>query len=201
VIRLLLLLMALVAAPAHAQPSSPVPGSGEILRGTFVQERHLQGFKAPIRSDGTFTLAIGRGLIWHVERPFQVTTVITPGALVQYSSGAETLRLPTSRIPALGRLYDMLGSALAADWRALEDEFTVSRQQEGGTQVVTLVPRGGIDSAAPVKSITARTAHFIEQVEIERPSGDRDRLLFTDQSLSGGGLREREAELFTQAPR
>ena len=194
-IRLLLLLAALAcAAPAQAQPA------GEpVLRGTFVQERHLQGFSAPIRSEGRFVLAAGRGLIWQLERPFNVTTVITPGALVQYANGAETLRLPTSRIPALGRLYDMLGGALAADWRGLEDEFTVTRRQDGAAQQVFLVPKGPVDPASPIKSITARTARFIEQVVIERPSGDVDRLDFGNQVLSHGAPSAEEAALLAQA--
>jgi len=127
--------------------------------------------------------------------------VITPGALVQYTNGTETLRLPTTRIPALGRLYDMLGSGLAGDWRRLEDEFTVTRQQAGETQQIALVPRGAVDPAAPVKAITARVSRFIEQVVLERPSGDVDRLSFSGQVLSAGDVTAAEATLLAQAAR
>ncbi len=201
-IRILLLLAALLSpAAAGAQPATGTLAGGEILRGGFAQERHLQGFAAPIRSQGTFVLIAGRGLIWQLERPFKVTTVITPAGLVQYTNGAETLRLPTSRVPALGRLYDMLGSALAGDWRGLEDEFAVARRAEGDAQIVTLVPRGAVDPAAPVKAITARVSRFIEQVAIERPSGDVDRIAFTDPVLSTGAPAADEAALLAQAAR
>src|SRR5215475_1777275 len=61
----------------------PVEGTarlreGQILRGHFEQERHLEGFQAPVKSTGTFLLVPGRGLVWRTEAPFAVTTVISP---------------------------------------------------------------------------------------------------------------------------
>jgi hypothetical protein len=202
VIRLSLLVIALLMAPpAAAQPATGSIPAGDILRGVFVQERHLQGFGAPIRSSGNFILVPGRGLIWQLEQPFKVTTVITPGTLVQYTDDVETLRLPTRRIPALGRLYDMLSSAMAGDWRDLENDFTVTRQAAGPGQQVTLVPRGTVDAGSPIKVIRARAATFVEQVEIERPSGDVDRIAFAEQTLAAGPPAPREAALFDQASR
>ena len=111
------LFLLLLSVVAQAEPAALK--AGDVLRGRFVQERHMQGFAKPIRSEGTFLVAPGRGLIWRAESPFAVTTVVTPSGLVQSVNGAETTRLAAARLPFLTRLYDMMGGALAGDWQAL----------------------------------------------------------------------------------
>jgi len=105
--------------PLSLQAAGPEGGlqAGQVLRGRFVQERHLQGFNAPLRSEGRFVLAAGKGLIWRAEKPFAVTTAISPAGLAQEVGGNETMRLPSSRLPFLSRLYDMLGGALGVTGR------------------------------------------------------------------------------------
>ncbi len=76
----LLALLALLA-PYVALAAGPSQGlaADEVLRGSFAQQRQLSGFKTPLRTEGRFVLAPVRGLIWQAEKPFAVTTVITPG--------------------------------------------------------------------------------------------------------------------------
>ena len=178
----------LVAVAARAETLKP----GDVLRGHFVQERHMQGFAHPIRSEGAFVVAPGRGLIWRAETPFAVTTVVTPAGLVQSVDGAETTRLAAGRLPFLTRLYDMMAGALAGDWRALEGAFAVTRT--AGT--VTLAPlRADDPAAAQIAGITARLGRFVDQVEISKPNGDFDRLTFSDQVLDAAPLDAAEAAM------
>jgi hypothetical protein len=101
--------------------------SGEILRGRFVQERQLAGFAKPLRTTGTFALVPGRGLIWRALTPFQDTTVITPDGILGQVNGRETMRLPASRVPGLGHLYEVLGGAVSGNTAPLEQTFDVKR--------------------------------------------------------------------------
>lgn len=182
------LILLLTAASAQAEPA--VLTSGDVLRGRFVQERHMQGFANPIRSEGAFVVAPGRGLIWRAETPFAVTTVVTPTGLVQSVAGAETTRLPASRLPFLSKLYDMMAGALAGDWKALEGSFTVNR----GAGTVLLNPlRADDPTAAQILSISARMSRFVDEVEIKKPNGDFDRLVFKDQALNTQPLDAAEA--------
>ncbi|CAA7626550.1 outer membrane lipoprotein carrier protein LolA [Magnetospirillum sp. UT-4] len=188
-IRLILLLLVL-AVPARADEILLKPG--EVLRGHFVQERHLEGFKAPIRSQGRFTVVPGQGLIWRAETPFAVTTVVSPAGVVQSVAGTETTRLSAARLPVLARLYDMMAGALAGDWGALERGFTVSR----AGAAITLTPRGSDESAAQqISAIRARMGRYVERVEIVRPNGDFDRLTFFEQVVSASPLTADEAAL------
>ena len=81
------LILALVCLPGMA--SAQTLEVGQVLRGHFVQERHLKGFNAPLRTEGSFVLAPGKGLIWRAEKPFAVTTVITAAGRKKAASIAQ----------------------------------------------------------------------------------------------------------------
>ena len=161
---------------------------GQILRGRFVQTRTLQGFTRPLVSEGHFVLAPGRGLIWRAETPFAVTTLISSAGIVQQMQGSETLRLPASRMPMLGRLYDMLGGAMSGDWQALEGDFSVERSGDTASWQVTLTPRHADAVGMPFSAIQATGGCLVEAVVLLKPGGDADRLRFVDQALTTGPL-------------
>jgi hypothetical protein len=191
---LILLLACLAVTTAQAAGPHGTVVEGQVLRGRFVQERHLQGFAAPLRSEGSFTLAPGRGLIWRMEKPFAVTTVITVGGLVQETGGTETMRLPAARLPFLSRLYDMLEGALAGNWQPLGRDFQVTQTGDEGHWRVELTPRGGEDPVTmPFRSIAAAGSRFVDRVDMTKPGGDYDRLVFQDQVLTPGPLAADEA--------
>jgi len=181
---LLLMLLAVVTArPAPA--ADPVRlAEGQLLRGRFVQERVLKGFNAPLKSEGRFLLAPGRGLIWRVEKPFAITTVMNPGGLMQEVRGTETMRLPAAKLPFMSRMYAMLGGALTGDWKALDGVFTVAHESGASGWSLLLTPLKADDPAMPIRRIDVRGNRFVETVDIVKPDGDSDRLTFLDQALS-----------------
>lgn len=169
---------------------------GEILRGSFVQERVLQGFEAPLRSEGRFVLAPGKGLIWRAEKPFAITTLMTAKGLAQQSDGSTTLNLPASRAPFMAGLYDMLTGALAGDWRGLERDFVVEKSETAGKWHLRLNPRDDAPTASmPIVEIRVEGGEFVDAVEIEKQGGDIDRLKFTGQQRQAGSLAADELAL------
>ncbi|MEA2756038.1 MAG: hypothetical protein QOJ54_2327 [Aliidongia sp.] len=195
--RLLLGLLALtsvLALAAWADGPDRTIAAGAVLRGGFVQERRLKGFNAPLRSDGHFVLVPGRGLIWSVEKPFAITTVITSAGLVQQVGGSETLHLAAARLPLLSHLYDMLGGALGGDWQALNADFKVERSGDAAHWQIHLTPRKTGDALAmPFASITASGGRFVDTIEMTKPDGDADVLTFRDQTLNDTPLSAAEA--------
>jgi hypothetical protein len=198
--RWLVLLFCLTPWLAQAAGPNEALQPGQVLRGRFVQERHLQGFTAPLKTEGHFLLAPGKGLIWRAETPFAVTTVISAAGLVQEVNGTQTMRLPASRLPFLARLYDMLGGALAGDWRGLEGDFVVTRSGGDQAWTVALTPRKAADAMTmPFAAITARGGRFVDGVKMAKPDGDSDDLAFLDQTLSAAPLTGDEAAALESA--
>ena len=190
--------MALAAFSTRALAATSI-SAGQVLRGRFVQDRRLQGFDAPLRTEGHFVLAPGRGLIWGAETPFAVTTVITEAGLVQTIDGSETMRLPAARLPFLSRLYGMLNGALSGDWHALEPDFAVVRSGDAAHWRTDLTPRRPDAIGMPLRAIIVAGSQFVDQVLIDKPEGDRESLVFLDQILSTGPLRADEAAALASA--
>jgi hypothetical protein len=185
----LLALMPFLSLTASAAGPDRGVAPGDVLRGGFVQERRLKGFNAPLRSDGHFVLVPGRGLIWRVEKPFAITTIITSAGLVQQVGGSETMRLAAARLPFLSHLYNMLGGALGGDWYALEADFLVERSGDPAHWQVRLTPRQTDDTLAmPFAVIVANGGRFVETVEMTKPDGDADVLRFVEQVLNKAPL-------------
>jgi len=196
------LILLVLLWPLTVQAAGPEQGlaPGAVLRGSFVQERHLKGFNAPLRSTGHFVLVPGRGLIWRVEQPFAITTVITSAGLVQQVDGGETMRLASAGLPFLSHLYDMLTGALGGDWHALEGDFTVERTGDAGHWQVRLVPRRADDTLAmPFAAITATGGRLVDRVELTKPDGDGDVLSFADQQVDSGPVTADENTAFEHA--
>ncbi|MET1026307.1 MAG: LolA-related protein [Dongiaceae bacterium] len=173
---------------------------GQVLRGQFIQLRSLEGFQAPLKSEGHFVVAAGRGLIWIVEKPFPTTTVITPAGLVQEARGNETLRLAASRIPFMSRLYDMLSGTMSGDWSQLKKDFTVASSGSEKNWQLRLTPAKSDNKAAlPIQEMDVQGDSFVNSVDIRRPNGDRDQLQFHDQSVDTQPLSAEEAKLLDNA--
>lgn len=201
--RLILVLLPLAHALVWPGPAraATMLSPGQTLRGRFVQERHLQGFNAPLRSEGRFVLAPGKGLIWRAETPFSITTVITAAGLVQDVGGAETMRMTAARLPFLSRLYGMLSGALSGDWRLVEPDFTVVRTGDDANWRVELTPRRPDAAGLPMRSIAVNGSRFVDRVRIEKPDGDFELLAFLDQVLSSGPPSAEESAAFASANR
>jgi hypothetical protein len=187
-----LILAALAALPLRANAVTTL-SPGQVLRGRFIQERHLRGFDAPLRTQGRFVLAPNKGLIWQAETPFAITTVITAAGLVQEADGTETMRLPAARLPFLSRLYAMLSGALSGDWHALDPDFTVTRSGDTAHWQATLTPRHPDATGMPFTNIAISGTQLVDQVSINKPNGDTEQLTFLDQTLSNSPLSPEEA--------
>jgi len=192
---LLALCLMLLAGSAHAEGAAPqLITAGEILRGHFLQERELAGFSRPLRSEGSFVLAPGTGLIWRGEKPFASTTIVSSAGIVQLSGNQEAMRLPAAQLPGLNRLYEVLGAALSGDIAPLRQTFTVLRSTQGDRWQIALTPlqTGGV---AQLKSLVLSGERFVEDVKIDRGGGDVDNITFLDQTVSHADLTADEKSL------
>ncbi len=196
----LALLLLLTSPGAIAANDGPRPlGAGETLRGRFSQERHLTGFDKPLRTEGSFVLAMDRGLLWRSERPIVSTMAIGPKGVLQTVGGQEAMRISTSQAPALAHFFETLRAALSGDLRNLEAGYTVDRSVGAERWRVVLRPKDG--AGPPVVSITLAGAGLLERVDIEKAEGDRESLRFFDQSFAPAALTAEESALLDAVAR
>jgi hypothetical protein len=185
-------------AELHMGPSlSP----GQTLHGRFVQERHLQGLAATLKSSGSFVLAPGKGLIWRIEDPIQTTTVITPAGIRQIINGSEVQRIDAAKLPFIAHFYDMLNGALMGDWTAMRHDFAIKTTGARGAWRTVLTPLRPEDPiAGMLASIVVSGGKMVDSVDINRTNGDSEHMAFLDQTVSSAALSGDDARLLDQQP-
>jgi hypothetical protein len=196
----LLPLLGVVLWLADAQAASSGEGfaplkKGQILRGRFEQFRTLKGFGAPLKSAGSFTLAVERGLIWRTETPFAMMTTMTGNGLIQRSEGGGTVQLPAERVPFMTQLYNMLGGALGGDWGAMGTTFAMTRKDTKNGWQVTFTPLQQDSSGLPLQSIVVSGRQNVDDVVMAKPNGDQDRIVFTQPRITSEDLTAEEGAL------
>lgn len=196
---LLAVLLLVPACPAIAEVPATSLAAGEVLRGRFQQERFLTGLEAPLRSEGQFILAPNHGLIWRVEKPFSIITVITRAGMLQKAGDGQAVRLSAERLPFLTRLHDVLRGALAGDWNSLGPQFDMKRSGDDRRWQVELAPRKSNDASMPFKIISLSGGRFVENVRLTKANGDVDTLRFTEQTLSKTPLTPEERQFLEHA--
>ncbi len=183
-----------------AEIGTRIVAVGQDLRGRFVQDRQLAGFTKPLRSEGSFVLVPGTGLIWSGQKPFSNVTVITSNGILQLAGGQVAMRLQASRVPGLSHLYEILGAAVSGDVKPLRQTFTVMQSGNPAQWRLVLTPLHSESAAvAQLKSLTLTGGQFVDAIEIDKGGGDVDRISFLDQHVEASHLTGDEKELFESA--
>jgi hypothetical protein len=176
-----LALCALALAPAHATE----PAAQELLaqvrqrvqdapvvRGTFEQLKTVNGFKQPLRSSGDFVVARGRGIVWHVLRPYESLLVVKPDSLQSRGSdGKVTTQMRAQDEPVLRTVNAMLFAVMSADLAELSRHFEVTGQVVAKGWSLHLVPRDPT-LAQWLASVDLQGSQFVQEVKLREARGD-----------------------------
>ena len=189
--------IALLSSVSFAQLAmGPTLAPGQTLHGRFVQARNLKGISSTLKSEGTFVMAPGKGLIWRIEDPIQTVTIITPDGIRQIINGSEVQRIDAAKVPFISHFYDMLDGALMGDWTAMRHDFAVQTKGDRAAWRTILTPvRPNDPIAGMLASIVISGGKMVDGVEINRANGDSERIAFLDQTVSGVALSGDDARL------
>jgi hypothetical protein len=193
---LVLAILAVLAAPVlEAAPTprtAPAPaGEGEgararlaqpeVLRGHFVQEKQLEGFRNPLRSRGGFLLLRGRGVAWDTVEPFATSTVLTHARLLTtMPDGSSRLLLDAEASPGMATVNALLMALVAGDLDTLAPQFTLTETPaDDGAWTLELRPRDA-DLQRVFARIELRGDRHVREVRIEETAGDRTTIVFQD---------------------
>jgi hypothetical protein len=182
------------------QPAIPRAGTSDVptrlLRGDFVQERHLSGLNAPLISKGHYIFSSDLGLIWRVVEPIGVTTVLSPRGGYQRRDGAEAVSLPGHSTKLLEQFQRLAVADLSSDATPLTDLFEATRQGDAENWQLVLIPRSAIGNMVPgLERVVVSGGKRFEMVSVERRGGEADRIHF-GAPISGQPLTADEEALF-----
>lgn len=160
-----------------------------VVRGGFEQEKSIKGFRQPLRSSGEFLVARGKGIVWHVLRPFESTLVIKPDSLQsRRGDGEVNMQMRAEEEPVLRTVNAMLFAVMSADPAQLRKFFEISGDVQASGWQLHMVPRDPM-LAQWLASVDLRGARFVSEVRLKEARGDSSLIRIqgatAEQKLSG----------------
>ncbi|OEF25446.1 outer membrane lipoprotein carrier protein LolA [Vibrio rumoiensis] len=168
-----------------------------IVRGDFVQTRHMKMFDAPLQSSGTFLLSSQHGLWWQQTSPFPTSLILTQDKLSQRIGDQPAQILKVRDNPMVFYFSHVFLSLFQGDTNALTEQFELKLTQESANSPwqLQLTPK-----AAPLNkvfnSITVSGKDYINHVELNEVRGDKSIIDFTHQQSAPETLSTAEKEAF-----
>ena len=116
--------------------------NAKVVRGRFVQRRHLAGLARPLESSGTFLFSRDAGIDWHTELPFDSQFLLTGSHITQRDEGGVSLEIDAADQPALAVVSRVFFALFALDLEALSHDFELYGERAGNAGwVLGLKPR------------------------------------------------------------
>jgi outer membrane lipoprotein-sorting protein len=186
------LAIALAAAPAAALADAALLdaiarriGTPQVVRGDFVQEKRLAALRQPFVSEGRLVFSRSQGVLWHIDRPYRASYLLTETAVVERLPDGTRHARAARDSPGLAQVGRVFRATLGADTTALAEYFTVDAQGTPARWRLTLTPRADTLRQA-IRDITVAGAQMVEEISITEASGDRTVIRFMRLSASAG---------------
>lgn len=143
--------------------------SAEVVRGEFVQEKHLRSLAMPLTSRGQFVLSKQFGLLWQVQQPFaQSYRINGQGVALLTENGWQS----QSGQSVAARQSQLFLSVLQGDQSALEADFNLELQGNAEQWTLQLLPKA-LFLQQIFKVIEISGGALVEQIELHESQGDR----------------------------
>jgi outer membrane lipoprotein carrier protein LolA len=183
-------LAALTRAPAASLDKA------QVVRGRFVQKRHLAGLAQPLESTGAFLFARGVGIEWHTEQPFDSQFLLTDAGITQRDEGGVSLQISATEQPALTVVSRVFFALFALDLDSLAHDFDLSGIRVGNAGwEIGLRPRADALRSVFRQAIVSGAAS-VRSVTLEDGNGDSSEIELSDVTYDPKALTADERRRF-----
>lgn len=159
-------------------------GQPEVVRGQFIQEKHLRALSQPLTSRGRFVLAKDYGLLWLLEHPLQQDYRIDKQGIARRSEQGWQLIAQQSASAQQNRLFL---AVLKGDSSDLRQDFELSLSGSAEAWKLDLAPRSVLLKQI-FKGIHISGGALVQRIELQESQGDSTVLLLensqADNALS-----------------
>ena len=185
-----------LAAAAHAFDSRELTvqlQAPKTVQGRFTQQKYLRTLTKPVTTSGRFALRPGRGLFWHLQKPFELRLrVRRDGISRQDASGAWKSNGSQSTQAAQVKLFM---AVLGGDTAELQRHFTLKLSGSAGNWQLLLLPKTVVMKQV-FENITISGDKLVRRIELKEKQGDRTVMQFeqlqTDQALDAAAKQALE---------
>jgi hypothetical protein len=151
-----------------------------VIRGPFIQEKHLRALPQPLVSRGTFVLAKEYGLLWLLKTPVQQDYRINVRGIARRDAAGWQMLPGKSAGPQQHHLFF---AVLQGDSAELERDFELNLQGESNAWTLQLTPRSLL-----LKQIFTRIdisgGDYVQRIQLAESQGDSTVLRMPESSSS-----------------
>lgn len=157
-----------------AQLSEPA-----VVRGDFIQQKHLRALPQPLVSEGRFVLSRELGLLWLLQKPLQQDYRINDAGVALRKGEAWQ---PTSTQRAAEQYNKLFLAVLRGNSSALQQQFDLQLRGTPDFWRLTLTPRSKLLQQIFTRILISGGA-TAERVELIETQGDSTLLLLQNLEL------------------
>lgn len=161
-----------------------------VVRGDFIQEKHLRALPQPLTSHGQFALSRDHGLLWLLQQPIRQDYRITPQGIARRGEQGWQAVDPQG---GSARQNQLFLAVLSGDTQALQRDFQLELSGAATAWRLQLTPRGALLKQI-FAGIEIQGGETVTRIELHETQGDRTliRLLDsqTDVALTASEQRD-----------
>lgn len=175
----LALCLALLAPLAQAfdlDQLSEQLGKPEVVRGPFVQEKHLRALPQPLTSTGQFVLAKEHGLLWLLQAPLKQDYRIDGRGIARRTPQGWQAVAQQSASAQQNRLFL---AVLKGDSSGLREDFDLALSGTSEAWQLDLTPRGVLLKQI-FSAIRISGGALVQRIELKEIQGDSTVLRLSD---------------------
>lgn len=158
-----------------------------VVRGPFIQEKHLRALPTPLTSQGQFTLSRDHGLLWLLQKPLKQDYRIADSGIARRTAEGWQQQPGQDVAAQQSRLFL---AVLKGDRSGLERDFDLQLTGEQNAWQLQLTPHSLLLKQI-FSAIRIDGGALVERIELIETQGDRT-VLKLPQSQAGDALTAQE---------
>ncbi|MDR2213098.1 MAG: outer membrane lipoprotein carrier protein LolA [Pseudomonadales bacterium] len=163
-----------------------------IVRGQFVQQKFLRSLAEPLTTQGDFTLAADKGLLWFLREPIVQDLRMTYAGVARRDAEGQWQTLPQQAGGA--RESRIFLAVLAGDTRDLRESFDISLSGTETAWKVTMTPSSALLRQI-FSGIVIEGGRFVDRIELHETQGDRT-VLAMENPQAAQALNDEEVRAY-----
>jgi hypothetical protein len=154
------------------------------LDGHFEQHKTIAVLPVPLASNGRFSFAQGKEVIWETLVPVHSRLTLTPGGISFADAKGEQKTSGQAQAQQAGAeiVAKIFMGVIAGELDSLQDYFTLNATGTAADWHIQLVPRSA-NLSAYIASIELRGGEYTEHLDIAEANGDKTLIVFTTDKV------------------
>lgn len=191
----------LLAASLNTHAFSPADLQAQLqahqtVQGQFEQSRFIRSLPQPMRTTGQFVLQRGQGLLWQVQKPFEVKLRVCGKGIAQWDG--KNRRWQGSSSHAQTAQVKLFMALLAGDTAVLDKQFSLQLSGNAQNWSLKLQPKTAVMKQIFQDIEVKGSKGLLQTVELREKQGERTLMRFQAQQSNRALTAEVGADLRCQ---